>query len=96
MPESIEWREAAVELLLEYGDPDGAIHAAREGVRVYPNGAFLWLLLAKTLAETGVTPQCEIESCLRRSLALNVGLFEAADNLAMFLVAQHRHDEAKE
>jgi tetratricopeptide (TPR) repeat protein len=97
MPEDVGWRNTAIKLLLDCGDREGATHAAREGVRLYPDRAFLWLLLAKTLAQAGgVTSQSEIESCLRLSLAHNIGLFDAADNLTMLLVEQHRYNEAEE
>lgn len=60
-----------------------------------PRGAYLWLLLGKTLKQS---PQFaapgEIESCLRRSLQLNQTLFESADWLVVVLAEQNRYDEA--
>jgi hypothetical protein len=73
------------------------VETAREGIRAYPWGAYLWLLLGKTLSEhPEFAGPGEIEACLRRSLAGNHGLYEAADWLAMFLVDQHRDAEAME
>jgi predicted Zn-dependent protease len=94
-PESVHWRERAVALLSGCGDGDAAVQAAREGIKVHPHGSYLWFLLGKTLNEfRRFATQGEIESCLRRSLALNQGLFEAADWLAMLLAEQRRYDEA--
>jgi len=73
------------------------VQAAREGTRVHPRGAYLWFLLARTLNEMRrFAAQGEVECCLRRSLALNQGLFVAADWLAMLLVEQRCYDEAEE
>src|SRR5208282_2718005 len=38
----------------------------------------------------------EIEFCFRRSILLNSLLFDAADQLAILLVEQHRHEEAED
>jgi predicted Zn-dependent protease len=96
-PANVYWRERAIRLLVDCGDEAGAVAAAREGVRVYPRGAYMWCLLGATLqqhrrfAESG-----EIEESLRRSLALNQGLFDAADLLAMVLAEQKQYEEAAE
>lgn len=96
-PESVHWRERAIFLLASCGDGDAAVQAAREGIKVHPHGSYLWFLLGKTLNEfRRFATQGEIESCLRRSLALNQGLFEAADWLAMLLAEQRRYDEAEQ
>jgi tetratricopeptide (TPR) repeat protein len=96
-PESVYWRERAIRLLVDCGDAEGAVRAAREGTDVYPRGAYLWLQLGRTLNELRrFAAQGEIESCLRRSLALNRGLFDAADHLAILLVEQRRFGEAEE
>jgi predicted Zn-dependent protease len=96
-PESVHWRERAIRLLMECGDADAAVRAAREGVVMYPRGAYLWLLLGRTLNEfRRFAAQGEIESCFRRSLALNQGLFETADQLAILLCEQRRYAEAEE
>jgi predicted Zn-dependent protease len=96
-PESVHWRERAIALLAGCGDGDAAVHAARDGIKVHPYGSYLWFLLGKTLNEfRRFATQGEIESCLRRSLALNQGLFETADWLAMLLAEQRRYDEAEQ
>jgi predicted Zn-dependent protease len=95
--ESVRWRERAIRLLAECGDAEAAVVAARQGVVVYPRGAYLWLLLGRTLNEMRrFAAQGEIENCLRRSLTLNQGLFEAADQLAILLAEQRRYAEAAE
>ena len=97
MPKNVEWREQAVDLLLECGDEKGAVDAAREGARVQPRGAYLWFLLGNTLARASrFAVPGEIEACFRRSLDLNAGLFYAADTLARFLVDQRRYAEAEQ
>jgi tetratricopeptide (TPR) repeat protein len=96
-PESVRWRERAIALLADCGDMELSAQVAREGTVVYPRGAYLWFLLGKTLQEfKRFAAQGEVESCLRRSLVLNQGLFVAADWLAMLLVEQRRYDEADE
>jgi predicted Zn-dependent protease len=96
-PESVPWRQRAVDLLMECGDGEQAVAAAREGVRLFPTSAYMWLLLAEALKGTRrFTAQGEIESCLRRSLSLNATLYETADNLALVLMEQHRLAEAEE
>lgn len=93
----VNWRERAISLFSDCGDHDAAIQAAREGIRVFPDGAYLWLLLARTLMDhRRFAAQGEIESCLRRSLKLNRALFVAADWLAMLLVEQRQFAEAEE
>ncbi len=95
MPEDVPARNRAITLFMQCGAPDKAMQAARAGIEVYPRGAYLWLLLGRTLndmrqyAEMG-----EIEACLRKSLRLNVGLFEAADLLSLVLAEQRRYDDA--
>jgi len=89
------WRDRAVALLIQCGAGDKAIQAARGGVAADPGNAFLWAVLGRTLlgmrqyAEVG-----EIESCFRKSLALNGCLYEPADSLARLLAEQRRYDEA--
>ncbi len=96
-PESVHWRDRAIALLADCGDTEASVQVARDGTLVYPRGAYLWLLLGKTLQEfKSFAAQGEVESCLRRSLALNQGLFFAADWLATLLVEQRRYDEADE
>jgi predicted Zn-dependent protease len=91
----VHWREKSINLLLECGDAEAAIQAARDGIVVYPDGAYLWLLLGRTLYDhRRFAAQGEIESILRQSLAFNPGLFEAADYLSMLLVEQRRYSEA--
>ena len=97
LPDSVAMYQRTIELFNQCGQPAKAVEAARQGVRAYPNGAYLWLLLGKTLKES---PQFaasgEIEACLRKSVQLNCGLFEAADWLAMLLVEQRHDKEAVE
>jgi predicted Zn-dependent protease len=95
MPENVHWRSRAIPLLSQCGADAKAIQAARAGVEVYPYGAYLWLLLGRTLNELRQFAEVgEIESCLRRSLRFNGTLFETADLLALLLTEQRRFDEA--
>jgi predicted Zn-dependent protease len=95
MPENVHWRSRAIPLLSQCGAEATAIQAARAGVRVYPRGGYLWLLLGRTLNEMRQFAEVgEIESCLRRSLRINGILFEAADLLSILLTEQRRYDEA--
>jgi len=97
LPADVSWRENAINLLIDCGDLEQAIATARAGVVEYPHGAYLWLLLGRTLSEhIQFAAQGEVESCLRRSLSLNHGLYEAADYLAMLLVEQRRYIEAEQ
>jgi tetratricopeptide (TPR) repeat protein len=95
LPDSVGMYQRAIQLFNQCGQPAKAVEAARQGVRAYPHGAYLWLLLGKTLKDS---PQFaasgEIEACLRKSVQLNCGLFEAADWLAMLLVEQRNDKEA--
>ena len=96
-PGSVPLRERAIQLFSECGDQEAAMRTARDGTRIYPRGAYLWLLLGKTLTQMPhFAAQGEVESCLRRSLALNENLFEAADLLAMLFVEQRRYSEAEQ
>lgn len=94
---SVPWRERAIQLYADCGDNAAAVRVAREGVVVHPRGAYLWFLLGRTLHEMGrFAGPGEVESCLRRSLELNEGLFVAADWLTMILVEQRRYHEAEQ
>jgi tetratricopeptide (TPR) repeat protein len=94
---SVNWREKAIRLLVDCGDHEAAVQTAREGIRIFPRGAYLWFLLGRTLHDNkGFAVQGEVEAVLRRSLELNHSLFSPADCLAVFLVEQHRFDEAEE
>jgi len=95
-PRDVNWRDRATHLLSQCGDEEGAVAAARGGVSVYPRGAYLWFRLGTTLNERRKFAQPgEIESCLRRSLALNSGFFDAADELSILLVEQRRYEDAE-
>jgi tetratricopeptide (TPR) repeat protein len=95
LPRSVRMYQRAISLLASCGDDDGTVEAARQGVRAYPGGAYLWLLLGRTLHENPeFAAPGEIEDCLRRSLNLNGGLFESADWLAMIFTQQRRYDDA--
>jgi tetratricopeptide (TPR) repeat protein len=87
--------ERAIALFAESGSPERAVDAARKGTTMFPRGAYLWLLLGRTLKQF---PQFaavgEIEACFRRSLQLNCGLFESADWLAVLLAEQGRHEDS--
>lgn len=95
-PLDVTWRDRAIRLMLECGDEEGAVRTARNGVRVFPRGAYLWFLLGNTLnrlrkfAEPG-----EIESCFQRSVSLNPVFFDAADQLSILLVEQRRYKDSQ-
>lgn len=94
-PRSVFRRECALDVLTDLGDEKEAMALAREGVRLAPAGAYLWLLLARNLAATEQPArQKEAEQCFRKSLELNAGLFDAADELAMLLARERRLEEA--
>jgi tetratricopeptide (TPR) repeat protein len=96
-PRDVNWRERAIRLLLDCGDEEGAVEQAREGVIVYPRGAYLWFLLGTTLNKLRRFAQPgEIESCFRRSLAWNPSFVDAADRLSILLVEQRRYEDAEE
>jgi tetratricopeptide (TPR) repeat protein len=96
-PTDVNWRQRAIRLLLDCGDQDAAVEAARAGVEVHPRGAYLWFLLATTLNQFRQYAQPgEIEGCFRRSLELNSALFDAADLLAVLLVEQQRYGDAEQ
>jgi predicted Zn-dependent protease len=95
-PAEVGWRETAIRLLRNCGDDEGAVQTARDGVIAHPRGAYLWTLLGRTLYEARrFAAQGEIESCLRRGLAFNESLSQAADYLAMLLVEQRRYEDAE-
>jgi cellulose synthase operon protein C len=96
-PRDVNWRDRAIHLLLECGDEEGAVATAQAGVRVYPRGAYLRSLLGATLKKLQRFAQAgEIESCFRRSVALNSAFFEAADQLSILLVEQRRYEDAEQ
>jgi tetratricopeptide (TPR) repeat protein len=95
IPDSVSMYENAIDLFNRLGRPDKAVHAARQGTRVYPDGAYLWLLLNKALQDSPkLAAPGEIEAALCRSLKGNHSLFETADRMAIFLADQHRYQEA--
>jgi tetratricopeptide (TPR) repeat protein len=95
LPGSVRIYERTIALFAQIGEIEKAVEAARQGIQAYPRGAYLWLLLGKTLREH---PQFaapgEIEQCLRRSLQLNYGLYESADWLTVILAEQRRYEDA--
>ncbi|MBP7867098.1 MAG: tetratricopeptide repeat protein [Acidobacteria bacterium] len=94
-PRNVFRRECALDVLSDLGEAREAVALARDGVQLDPSGAWLWLLLARNLASTGQPArQKEAEACFRRSLELNAGLFDAADELAMLLAQERRLEEA--
>ena len=96
-PRDVNWRDRAIRLLLDCGDEEGAVAAARAGVSVYPRGAYLWFLLGTTINRLRRFAQPgEIEACFRRSLALNSVFFDAADQLSILLVEQRRYEDSEQ
>jgi len=96
MPDNVHWRSRAIALYSRCGADEKAIQVARDGVEIYPRGAYLWLLLGRTLNEMRQFAEVgEIESCLRQSLRLNGSLFETADLLSILLAEQRRYDDAQ-
>jgi tetratricopeptide (TPR) repeat protein len=97
LPLSVRMYERAIALFSSCGDDEKAVEAARQGTRAYPRGAYMWLLLGRTLRER---PQfaapVEIEECFRRSLRLNSSLYESADWLSVLLTEQRRYEDAVE
>ncbi|MCP4692632.1 MAG: hypothetical protein GY859_31620, partial [Desulfobacterales bacterium] len=97
VPESIPLRENLVERLHEIGDNRGAVEAARRGIERHPDGARLWQAYGRALLRSDAhTDVVEMETAFRNALALNVGLFEAADSLACLLTEQRRCEEARQ
>jgi tetratricopeptide (TPR) repeat protein len=95
LPENVRMFERAIALLAQSGDDEAVVDVARQGVVVFPEGAYMWLLLGRTLHEhPEFAAPGEIEKCLRRSLQLNWGLFESADWLAVVLTDQRRYEDA--
>jgi tetratricopeptide (TPR) repeat protein len=96
LADGIWWRERAVHLLQECGDHEGAVQVARDGVRLFPRGAFLWHLLGVTLKNSprDAAPG-EVEACFRRACELNPGYFDPADQLAILLAGQSLFEEAE-
>ena len=96
-PDAVGWRKNAIEFLIECGDEEAAVDAARAGVEVYPHGAYLWMILGETLNRlpSKASPG-EVEQCFRRSVEFNHMLFEAADWLAYVLSRQRRYSQAEE
>jgi cellulose synthase operon protein C len=96
-PEDVNWRERSIRFLIDSGDEEAAVAAAREGVRVHPRGAYMWYLLGITLNQLRrFAGPGEIELCFRHSVSLNALLFDAADQLSLLLLEQRRYDEAAE
>jgi tetratricopeptide (TPR) repeat protein len=97
MPDQMNWRQDAIELLANCGDRKSAVDVAREGIRLYPQNAAAWFLLGQTLEQQSeFATQGEVEHCFRHCLALDRGFYSASDWLAMILVHQRRYEEAKQ
>jgi predicted Zn-dependent protease len=95
MPDDVAWRQRAVGLLMDCRAHDEAVAAARQGVVNCPRAAHAWLLLGQTLGSMRrYAAAGEVESCLRRSLALDAGLYESADLLSCALTDRERYEEA--
>src|SRR5437764_13874990 len=90
------WRERAIRALLDCGDEQAAVDVAREGIRLYPRGAYLWHLLGNTLRSgPGHAMPGEIEACFRSSIELNGSYFDPVDQLSILLVEHPRFDAAE-
>jgi tetratricopeptide (TPR) repeat protein len=97
LPRDVGWRNRAISLLIDCGAYEKAIEAAREGTRIFPRGAFLWLLLGRTLNRLrSLASPGEIELCFRQSIRFNFTLFAAADELSTLLAEQRHFDEAEQ
>jgi tetratricopeptide (TPR) repeat protein len=95
LPRSVRIYGRTIALFAQIGEDEKAVEAARQGIQAYPRGAYLWLLLGKTLREhPQLAAPGEIEQCLRCSLQLNHGLYESADWLTIILTEQRRYDDA--
>jgi tetratricopeptide (TPR) repeat protein len=95
LPASVRIYQRTIALFNEMGEDEKAVGAARQGVEAYPRGAYLWLLLGKTLREHAhLAAPGEVELCLRRSLQFNRALFESADWLAVIMAEQRNYAEA--
>ena len=95
LPDDVSWRKRSVALLTQCGETALAVKAARYGIEVYPRGAYLWLLLGRTLNELRQYAEVgEIEHCLRQSLRFNASLYESADLLSLLLTEQRRYEDA--
>jgi tetratricopeptide (TPR) repeat protein len=97
IPDSVQTYEAAIARFRQCGQHAEAVEAARRGTQFFPRGAYLWLLLARTLREEPeFAAPGELEASLRRSIKLNATLYESTDWLSILLCEQHRYDEATE
>jgi tetratricopeptide (TPR) repeat protein len=95
LPGSVRIYERTISLFAQIGEDEKSVAAARQGVEAYPRGAYLWLLLGKALrSHPQFAAPGETEQCLRRSLALNRGLYESADWLTILLTEQRRYEDA--
>jgi tetratricopeptide (TPR) repeat protein len=97
LPRNVRMIERTIALFERMGMHSEAVDAARRGVVEFPDGAYLWLLLAKTLQNN---PQFaspgEIEGGLTKSVRLNRSFYEPADMLACLYSDQQRFSEAIE
>lgn len=95
VPDDADWRRLAVSMLVECRAHDEAVAAARAGVDIQPSDARAWLLLGQTLMSMRrYEAPGEAETCLRRSLALDAGLYHSADLLACHLTDRQRYEDA--
>ena len=94
-PRNVRMVERAISFFERMGMHTEAVNAARAGVGEFPDGAYLWLLLAKALENA---PQFassgEIEAALKKSVRLNRAFYEPADLLACYYSKQQRFAEA--
>ena len=95
LPENIWLREQYVDFCLQFGLDEMAVAVAREGVGIYPDGAYLWYQYGRALfrAEWMDDTTDPVEP-LKKSLTLNAELYNAADLLAVIYTGRARYDEA--
>ncbi|MBA4367063.1 MAG: hypothetical protein C0403_05425 [Desulfobacterium sp.] len=95
IPEKIDFRRQLIDFLLSMEADDLSVELARDGVRVYPEGAYLWQILGDTLWRSRqIKDTVEIEDSYRTAIHLNSQLYDAADALSELLTNQHRYEEA--
>lgn len=95
MPSYMGLRELRIQWLSSLDRGDEAIADARAAVERFPDGAYTYLMLARALGEHGGTAaKEETEAAFRRAIELNDDLFDAVDELAVYLVFQNDHAAA--
>lgn len=93
-PDRMDLLEGCIDLLSDLGSVSEAEAMARDVVARFPESAYGFYLLARTLHWSGRL--AEAEQAFRRALALNAGLYVAADTLAQLLARQGRFADARD